>query len=126
MNSAAMIGALALLPIIGLYVLLVAGFPYGEFAMGGKYKVVPKEKRFIFVISIIVQVCASVVILQTAGILPLVFSALATRRICYLFAVFFSFNIFTNALSKSRKERLVMTPLSMGIAVCFWLTAIWS
>jgi len=29
-----------------------------------------------------------------------------------------------NAVSKSRKEKIVMTPLSLVTAVCFWVTAI--
>lgn len=122
----AIIGVLAFLPIVGLYFLLVLGYPYGEFAMGGKYKVVPKEKRNLLLLSIVVQLLAIAVILQTARILPLLFSLFITRRICYFFAVYFSLNIIANAFSKSKKERLVMTPIAIVIAICFWMTAIGS
>jgi hypothetical protein len=124
MKHAAIIGSLAFLPIVTLYIFLVLGFPYGEFAMGGKYKVVPKEKRVIFVVSIVIQLAAIATILQMVEILPLILSFPATQRVCFIFAGYFTLNIFANALSKSKKERIVMTPLSLVIAVCFWLTAI--
>ncbi|BES65012.1 hypothetical protein SANA_14510 [Gottschalkiaceae bacterium SANA] len=124
MKVVAIIGGLAFMPIVTLYIFLVLGFPYGEFAMGGKYKVVPREKRIIFVVSLVIQLAAIVIILQMVGILPLIFSFPATQRVCYLFAGYFTLNILANVLSKSKKERIVMTPLSLVIAVCFWLIAI--
>lgn len=42
----AVVGSVAFLIPVVLYVLLVLGFPYGEFGMGGKYKVMPIRMRF--------------------------------------------------------------------------------
>ena len=120
----AIIATVLLSAIAILYFLLVLGLPYGELAMGGKYKTVPKEKRFIFIISILIQLLAIVIVLQNGGIVPLVLPRTVTRIICFCFAAYFTLNIFMNAVSKSKKERAVMTPVSAVIAVCFWITAL--
>jgi len=39
-------------------------------------------------------------------------------------AVYLSLNTVMNFISKSRKERYIMTPLSAITAVCFWITAL--
>ncbi|MCX8129713.1 MAG: hypothetical protein N3I35_06390 [Clostridia bacterium] len=120
----AITGSIAFSFAIILYILIALGQPYGEFAMGGKYKIVPKEKRFIFGISVIVQIAAIVVVLQTAGAIPLIFSQSTTRGICFFFAAFLSLNVIANAISNSKKEKYVITPISFITAICFWITAI--
>lgn len=47
-----------------------------------------------------------------------------TRIICIIMAGYLSLNTFVNFISKSRKEKYVMTPLSFVTAVCFWITAL--
>lgn len=120
----AFIGSIAFFLIVVLYVLLIFGFPYGEFAMGGKYKTVPKDKRLIYVISIIVQIFAIAILLQTGGIVPFVFSKSVTKWICIFFAAYLTINVLANIMSKSKKEKYVMTPISLIIAICFWITAL--
>jgi hypothetical protein len=120
----AVIGSLAFGVAVILYLLVALGLPYGEFAMGGKYKVVPKEKRFIFTISVLIQVIAILVLLQTAEVIPLLFTYSVTKGICFFFAVYLSFNVIANLISKSKKEKYIMTPLSVIVAACFWITAI--
>jgi hypothetical protein len=46
------------------------------------------------------------------------------RGVCYFFAAYLILNTVMNILSKSKKERLVMTPLSLVTAICFGFTAI--
>ena len=120
----AIIGSIAFCFAIILYILISLGLPYGEFAMGGKYKIVPKEKRLVFGISVLIQIAAIVVVLQTARAIPLLFSQSTTRGICFFFAAYLSLNVIANAISKSKKEKYVMTPISFITAICFWITAI--
>lgn len=103
--------------------LLVCGLPLGEFTMGGQYKVLPKKLRILALISLAVQVFAIVIVLQAGGFLPLLFSAEITKIICFAYAVFLSLNTVMNFLSKSKKEKYVMTPLSLVASICFWITA---
>lgn len=106
-----------------IYILLALGFPLGEFALGGKYKVMPIQFRIVCAISVLIQLFAIVIILQTGGIIPLLFSLKATKMICFFFAAYLSLNSIMNALSNSEKEKFIVTPLSVIAAVCFWITA---
>jgi hypothetical protein len=121
-----MIGAAFLGVAIAIYVLLAVGLPLGDFALGGKYKVLPPKYRIICVIVIILQLFFILILLQTGGVLPLIFSRKVTKGICIFFAVYISLNVIMNSFSNSKKERYVATPLSMVAAVCFWITIIGS
>ena len=102
--------------------LIILGLPLGELTMGGRYKVFPKKLRIVLVSQLLLQVFFVIVILQMGGYLPLWFSHKTTRIILIVMAVYLSLNVLMNLASKSRKERLIMTPLSLIAAVCFWIT----
>lgn len=118
------LGAIAFGVAIIIYILLAFGLPLGEFAMGGKYKVMPKKLRGVCVISVLVQLFAVMIILQTGGFLRGIFSYGVTRGFCFFFAIYLSINCVMNILSKSKKEKLFMTPISVIAAICFWITAL--
>lgn len=109
---------------IVLSFLIICGLPLGEFTMGGQYKVFPKKLRLLLAAQLIVQLFFVVIILQMGGFLPLWFSADTTKRICIVMAIYLSFNTVMNFISKSKKEKYAMTPLSAIAAVCFWMTAL--
>ena len=116
------IGACAFSVVIILSLLIILGLPLGELTMGGQYKVFPKKLRIVLVSQLLLQVFFVIVILQMGGFLPLWFSYKATRIILIVMAVYLSLNVLMNLASKSKKERLIMTPLSLIAAVCFWIT----
>ena len=116
------IGACAFSVVIILSFLIILGLPLGELTMGGRYKVFPKKLRIVLVSQLLLQVFFVIVILQMGGYLPLWFSHKTTRIILIVMAVYLSLNVLMNLASKSRKERLIMTPLSLIAAVCFWIT----
>lgn len=120
----AIIGSVLLGIAIGIYVLLVLGLPLGEFALGGKYKILPPKYRIMCAISIAIQLFIMLILLQTGGIVPLLFSEKVTKGICIFFAVYLSFNVIMNSFSNSKKEKYVATPLSLGAAICFWVTVL--
>lgn len=120
----AMIGAVVFSIIIVLSILLICGLPLGEFTMGGRYKVFPKELRIILVAQLVLQMFFVVIILQMGGLIPLWFSSDVTKIICIIMAAYLSLNTLMNLFSKSKKERYIMTPLSLISAVCFWITAL--
>ena len=47
-----------------------------------------------------------------------------TKVICIILAVYLSINVFMNIFSKSKKERFVMTPLSLIAAIGFWFVSL--
>ncbi len=104
--------------------LLIFGAPLGEFTMGGQYKVLPKNLRIMASFSLVLQVFAILIVLQAGGFLPLWFSAKMTKIICRVFAAYLTVNTVMNFISGSKKEKYIITPLSIVAAVCFWLTAL--
>lgn len=116
--------ATVLFSIVAMMTLLVAcGLPLGEFTMGGRYKILPPKLRIMAVVSFIVQLFAILIVLQAGGYIPFWFSPDVTKYICIFFAAYLSLNTIMNLLSKSKKEKYVMTPLALAASVCFWITA---
>ena len=114
------VGAFFLLVVILLSILLICGFPLGELTMGGRYKGVwPKELRIIAIGQLLVQLFALYILLSAGAIVPIVFSKTVTKIICLVFAVFFVSNTFMNLISKSKKEKCIMTPMSSVEVICF-------
>lgn len=104
-------------------VLVACGLPLGEFTMGGQHKILPKKLRVVAVISVAIQIFAMIIILQAGGFISLWWSFKVTKYICFFFAAYLSLNTIMNMLSKSRKEKYVMTPISLIAGICFWITA---
>ena len=110
--------------IIAMMTVLVAcGLPLGEFTMGGQHKILPKKLRIVAVIWVAIQIFAMIIILQAGGFISLWWSFKVTKYICFFFAAYLSLNTIMNMLSKSSKEKYMMTPISLIAGICFWITA---
>lgn len=119
----ALIATILFIIIIVINVLLICGFPLGELTMGGQFKIFPKKLRVMLVVQLIFQIFFVIIILQAGGLIPLWFSYKATRTVCIVMAAYLSLNVVINFISKSKKEKYIMTPLSLLSAICFWITA---
>ena len=120
----AILGASLFLGIAILYVLVALGLPLGEFTMGGQHKILPKKYRVMAIVSVVIQLFAIIIILQADGLISSWFSIKVTKYICIFFALYLSLNIIMNFISRSKKERYVMTPVSFVSAICFFVTAL--
>lgn len=120
----AIAGAILMLVVITLGILLLCGFPLGELTMGGQYRVFPFKMRVLLLIQLILQIFFVIIILQMGGYVPLWFSDNITQIICIIMAAYLSLNTVANFISKSKKEKYIMTPLSLVTAICFWITAL--
>ena len=120
----AIIGALAFSIVIILSILIICGLPLGELTMGGQYKVFPKKLRLVLVTQLFLQIFFVIIILQLGGFVPLWFTAKTTQIIGIAMAIYLSLNSIMNFISKSKKEKYIMTPLSLLTAICFWITAL--
>ena len=118
------IGAGSFSIVIILSFLIICGLPLGELTMGGQYKVFPPKLRIVLIIQIILQIFFVLIILQMGEFIPLFFSHNVTKIIGIVMAVYLSFNTVMNLISKSKKEKCIMTPLSFVTATCFWITAL--
>lgn len=119
---AAIIGTIAISIVIVLSILIICGLPLGELTMGGQHKVFPPRLRIILISQLFLQLFFVVILLQMGGYLPLWFSERTTRIIAIVMAVYLSINTLMNFISKSKKEKYIMTPLSLITAICFWVT----
>ena len=117
------LGAVLFGVIATMTVLVACGLPLGEFTMGGQHKILPKKFRVVAVISVAIQIFAMITILQAGGFISLWLSFKVTKYICFFFAAYLSLNTIMNVISKSRKEKYVMTPLSLIAGICFCVTA---
>ena len=120
----AIIGASIFSVAVILSFLVTLGLPLGEFTMGGKYKVLPLKMRIASGLSVLIQLFAILTILQTGKIIKTGIPPDFVRGLCFFFAVYLTINVIMNFLSESKKEKYVMTPLSLISAFCFWSTAL--
>ena len=104
-------------------VLVACGLPLGEFTMGGQHKILPKNFRVMAVISVVIQIFAMIIILQAGGFISLWLPFTVTKYICFFFAAYLTLNTIMNIISKSRKEKYVMTLISLIAGICFWIMA---
>ena len=118
----AWIGAICMAAIIPLQILLTLGFPLGEYSMGGRYKVFPPKMRVASGISAIILIFAVLLILHLGNIIHLRFNSELPKYIGYGFGAYFFLNIFTNLISKNKKEKYIMTPLAALVSFCFFYT----
>ncbi len=123
-SMCSLLGALIFSIITIINLLLIFGLPLGEFTMGGQYKVLPKSFRILAIISFFIQLLAIVILLQTGGYMPLWFSFKTTKFICFFFSFYLSLNTVMNFFSKSKKEKYIITPLSLIATICFWCTSL--
>lgn len=118
------IGAGAFSIVIILSILIICGLPLGELTMGGQYKVFPPKLKIVLVTQLILQLFFVIILLQMGEFIPLWFSYNVTKIIGIVMAIYLSINTVMNLISKSKKEKFIMTPLSFVGAICFWITAI--
>jgi hypothetical protein len=97
-------------------VALVAGAPLGRFAWGGQTEVLPRTLRAGSAVSVVLY----------AVIAWLVWRAVAMPADGWIWVItaYFAVGIVLNAVSRSRPERLVMTPVVVLLAVSCLLIAL--
>lgn len=104
---------------------LFFGFPLAEFSWGGKYEgVLPRSMRLVSLVSAVILLWFAYVLLKHAGVITDGF-AIPTTPWLWGITIFIGLNTFGNFFSKSKKEKLVMTPLTAIVFVCCLLMLIW-
>jgi len=121
MTFLAYVGLLILLGLTIFQILLIIGKPLGDYAWGGKYKILPKGLRIASVSSIGLYVLFAVFLVSTAGIANIITSQSALNTGMRIFTGYFSLGILLNAISRNKKERMVMTPVVTLLAIVFLL-----
>ena len=114
--TAAVLACLVLAALAAFQVLLVAGRPLGRFAWGGAHEVLPTRLRVGSAVSVVLYALFATVILDAAeltDVLPEAFSDVGI----WVLTAYFALGTVMNAVSRSKPERLVMTPTALVLAV---------
>jgi hypothetical protein len=100
---------------------LIAGKPLGRFAWGGQHVVLPTRLRIGSAFAVVLYALFAVLMLQAAGAFSVLPDGAAAVGI-WVLAGYLLFAAALNAASRSRPERLVMTPVTVALAaVCLTL-----
>ena len=116
---------LALVVFAGLAVfqaLLVAGRPYGHLAWGGQHRVLPRNLRIGSAVSIVLYALFAWVVVGAAVATPEVPRWLEVAL--WVLTGYLALGVLLNAISRSRPERLVMTPVCLVLVGCCLVVAL--
>jgi hypothetical protein len=114
--TAALLFCLLLAALAVFQASLVAGAPLGEYARGGKHRVLPRRLRIGSVVSIVLYALFALVALAKAGILDVFPGTPVVAVAMWVIAGYLLLGVPMNAISRSRKERFVMTPTVVVLA----------
>ena len=113
------VSVLLLFTFVFLHCLLIFGAPFGEYALGGSNKVLPLKKRIISGIFSLLFVLVGLSYLQYTNWFEIGFSNGFVNISLVLYTIFLGYAIIANGLlTKSKKEKYLMTPLSMLGFIC--------
>jgi hypothetical protein len=103
---------------------LIAGAPLGKFAWGGSHAVLPSKLRFGSFVSIVLYIVFALIMLEVAGVVRISSNQYIPNVGIWILTAYFFIGIFMNAVSRSKSERAVMTPIATTLAVLCLLIAI--
>jgi len=120
----AAISLVVILSLLAVFQLALAlGAPLGRFAWGGQHRVLPGRLRIGSLVSIVIYAIIAVLALDRVGLIDVVPDVVSTVGMWVVFA-YFVIGIPLNAISRSKPERYVMTPVVTVLAVLSLLVAL--
>lgn len=100
---------------------LIIGLPYGNYAWGGAHKVLPTKLRIGSAVSIVLYILFGLVILGDAELVNVISSSAFGM---WILTAYFFVGVLMNGISRSKKERAVMTPVSLVLALLCLVVAL--
>ena len=122
LTGSAVLAVVVLAGLAVLQALLAAGRPYGHLAWGGQHRVLPRHLRIGSAASIVLYAVIAAVVLGAALRSPDVPGWLQVAL--WVLTGYFVLGIVLNGISRSRPERLVMTPVCLVLAGCCLVVAL--
>ncbi|QKE84617.1 hypothetical protein [Arthrobacter sp. NEB 688] len=117
--TAAVVATLVLVAISGVQVAAAAGRPVGRFVWGGQHEVLPHRLRVGSAVSVVIYAGMAIVLIARATGRHGAFGV-----ITWVLVGYFALGVVMNALSRSRSERLAMTPACAVLSGCSVLVAL--
>ncbi|WP_427007364.1 hypothetical protein [Pseudarthrobacter sp. H2] len=103
---------------------LIAGAPLGSMAWGGQHRVLPARLRIGSALSIAVYALFAYAALAKAGLVPPLVSESFTAVTVWVMTAYFVLGVLMNGISRSKPERLVMTPTALALAALYLVLAL--
>ncbi|MET4097034.1 hypothetical protein [Arthrobacter sp. UYCu712] len=103
---------------------LIAGAPLGKMAWGGQHRVIPAKLRIGSALSIAVYALFAYAALAKAGIVPPLLSESFTAITAWVMTAYFVLGVVMNGISRSKPERLIMTPTTLALAALYLVLAL--
>jgi hypothetical protein len=113
---AAAVGVVLLAALAVFQLALVGGAPLGRFAWGGQHVVLPTRLRIGSAVSVVLYVLFALLLLQAAGAVTVLPTRVGEVGL-WVLTGYLVLGVALNAVSRSRPERLVMTPVALALAV---------
>ncbi len=121
---AAIVASTILAGLVLFQAALITGAPLGKFAWGGQHTVLPRNLRIASTVSIILYFIFALFILAKAGLVLAHLSFGIVGVGMWILVGYFSLGIVMNAISRSKPERLIMTPVATMLAGLFLYVAL--
>jgi len=118
------IGFFVLLGLVVFQFMLIVGAPLGHFAWSGQHKVLPNKLRIASSFSILLYILFSLFLISKAGIIEIISDSAILSVGMWTFTIYFMLGVVLNFISRSRKERLLMTPIAAILAITFLLVTL--
>lgn len=103
---------------------LINGAPLGRMAWGGQHGVLPANLRIGSAVSIGLYVLFAYAALAKANLAPPLIGESFTSVTIWVMTAYFALGVLVNAISRSKPERLVMTPVSAALAALYLVLAL--
>lgn len=105
-------------------VALILGAPLGKYAWGGANVVLPTKLRIASATSIMLYGAFAVVILSKASIITVISDQSLLNVGMWVLVAYFFVGILMNAISRSKTERNIMTPVAAALALLFLIAVL--
>lgn len=119
-----LIALLTLLALTLFQLALICGASLGKFAWGGNSTVLPTRLRIASAISIVLYAVFALFIASKAGLIQTIHHPQILNVSLWVFTVYFFIGIAMNAISHSKAERSLMTPVAAILAISFLIVAL--
>ncbi len=113
-----------LLCLVIFQIALILGAPIGRFAWGGNNTVLPINLRVASASSIALYLVFAMFILGKANVISTPLSGNVLAIGMWILTGYFILGVVMNGMSRSKPERMVMTPVAAALALLFLIVAL--
>lgn len=103
---------------------LILGAPMGRFAWGGQHQILPKQLRISSAVAILLYAGFTLIVFNRAELITIFANSPYGNIAIWVLFAYLTLGIGMNALSRSKPERSVMTPITVALAILVLIIAV--